>query len=359
MGELLLQEYDSKRELFETFTQKAASLLRELLASHNVTVHSVTSRTKDRSSLSKKLSKQGNTYSILGDITDIAGVRITTYFENDVDKVIEIIEREFSIDETNSVDKRALLDPDRFGYLSTHHVVTLKKARCDLLEYKRFENIKLEIQTRSILQHAWAEIEHDLGYKSKLEVPKEIRRKFSRLAGLLELADSEFIAIRDELANYNDMVQGQIKSVPNLVEIDKSSLNAFVNTNNLVKLLDESIARAGKWQLIKNEDFVANTVDKLHFAGISTIAKLENALIENSNIIKKFASIWLNDSEFNTSTAASGISLHYLIYIKSSREGGKKKLEEYFDLFFNLGDPEQRNEVMDKIQGLVEQALLN
>jgi putative GTP pyrophosphokinase len=83
--------------------------------------------------------------------------------------VAELIEREFVIDRDNTVDKRKQLDPDRFGYLSLHHIVQLGPTRSQLVEYSSFGGIKAEIQTRSILQHSWAEVEHDLGYKSSID----------------------------------------------------------------------------------------------------------------------------------------------------------------------------------------------
>ena len=49
----------------------------------------------------------------------------------------------------------------------------------------------MEIQIRTVMQHAWAEIEHDLGYKSKEDIPDKYRRQFSILAGLIELADDK------------------------------------------------------------------------------------------------------------------------------------------------------------------------
>jgi hypothetical protein len=49
-----------------------------------------------------------------------------------------------------------------------------------------------EIQVRSLLEHAWAEIEHEIVYKSGITQPDAVRRRFAALAGSLELFDSEF-----------------------------------------------------------------------------------------------------------------------------------------------------------------------
>jgi putative GTP pyrophosphokinase len=48
------------------------------------------------------------------------------------------------------------------------------------------------------MQHAWAEIEHDIRYKSASTIPLEISRRFMTLAGLLEIADREFQAIQEQ-----------------------------------------------------------------------------------------------------------------------------------------------------------------
>ncbi|MDO5684258.1 MAG: hypothetical protein Q4G46_15720, partial [Propionibacteriaceae bacterium] len=57
------------------------------------------------------------------------------------------------------------------------------------------------VQLRTVLQHAWAEFEHDVRYKGTIppeQVP-DLDRRFTLAAGLLELADSEFTTIRDRL----------------------------------------------------------------------------------------------------------------------------------------------------------------
>lgn len=118
----LLDEFDRNKPIYETFTEKVSSLITEILAENSFKIHSVTCRTKQRSSLSKKLAKPDRDYAALSDITDLVGIRIITHLADEVDKVAEIIIREFEVDLDKSVDKRATLDPDRFGYLSLHYI---------------------------------------------------------------------------------------------------------------------------------------------------------------------------------------------------------------------------------------------
>ncbi len=59
----------------------------------------------------------------------------------------------------------------------------------------------VQVQVRTVLQHAWAEFEHDIRYKGTVpdEHASEFDRRFTLAAGLLELADQEFTAIRERL----------------------------------------------------------------------------------------------------------------------------------------------------------------
>ena len=48
-------------------------------------------------------------------------------------------------------------------------ILRFSDARCQLVEYQRYRDIKFEVQIRTALQHAWGEIEHGLGYKPTLK----------------------------------------------------------------------------------------------------------------------------------------------------------------------------------------------
>src|SRR5579864_7741056 len=94
-SERILSDYDSNRELFEEFRATCERLVKELLQLSEFRVHSVTSRVKERSHVREKLQRSGKSYASLSDITDVVGVRVITQFEDDVDRIGNVIETEF------------------------------------------------------------------------------------------------------------------------------------------------------------------------------------------------------------------------------------------------------------------------
>ena len=82
---------------------------------------------------------------------------------------------------------------------------------------------------RTVLQHAWANMNHDTGYKSGVEIPKVYLRNLSRLAGMLELVDDEFSRIRRELSDYRRQVQKLVAS-GNLADVllDGDSFKSYM-----------------------------------------------------------------------------------------------------------------------------------
>ncbi len=288
--EAFLHEYESRKSLYRDFAERLAELLRNILAEHKITFQSVTHREKDNASLAAKLRRPDRSYTHLSDVTDLSGVRVITYFYDDVDRIATLMEGEFSIDRANSIDKRELMDPDRFGYVSLHYVLELSPERSRMSEYRRFAGLKAELQIRSLLQHVWAETEHDLGYKSAAGVPKLIRRRFARLAGMLEIADAEFVALRDELTQYELEVPERVQQEPASVQLDKASLRAYFQGSETMKRLDDAIAAVMDRGIVPATDQqLESDLVNLSFMGISTIGALDDALRANDEQIRQFA----------------------------------------------------------------------
>lgn len=337
----ILEEFDRSRENYLALTDKATMLIASLMNERGIKVHSITSRVKDRESLRTKIGQTESKYSQLADITDIAGIRIITYFEDDVHKVAETIEAEFDIDRDNSINKRVALDADRFGYLSLHYVCALSLSRLRLTEYRRFQAHRFEIQIRSILQHAWAEMEHDLGYKSKLSVPKEIRRRFSRLAGLLEIADNEFAQLRDTQLNYENRIFAQIKSKPESVPIDAISLRVFINDDPLVIEWDTIIASVSNREITKREYDLNLLATALDYAGLRTICDIGSGLQKYGNQLKRFVRLYvrfLRNMNFDLRGVemANGASLLYLAHLIIASKKSKRATRKYLTTVFSM-----------------------
>ena len=276
---LILDDYDKKRSTHEQFREECEHLVSEILGAEKIRVHSVSGRVKERGRLEEKLRAPGKSYGALTQVTDVVGLRIITYFHDDVDTVASIIKREFELDVPNCVDKRKSLEPDQFGYLSLHFVCKLSPARLSLPEYRSFENLTFELQIRSLLQHTWAEIEHDLGYKAGAEVPDLIRRRFSLVAGILEMADREFGEIRDVLSDYETRVKAEIIDPNAKINLDRISLTAFVRQSVTVKQLDSQLARIfGGSRISPMADEDGATVKMLAVAGIKTVGQLRSEL---------------------------------------------------------------------------------
>ncbi len=199
----LLDAYHKQLPQLEQLIEQASNLLKAALREQNIQLNTFEGRIKTEESLAGKLEKKGYKYKTLYDVTDVVGIRVVTYYTDDVDKVAAIAKQIFDIDWKNSVDKRKH-QLNSFGYLSLHYICYLKEGP--------LRTIPFEIQMRTALQHVWSAIEHDIGYKGAVKLPPEFVRQFSRLAGMLEMADDEFSRLRTTMTDYRRQVQALVKS---------------------------------------------------------------------------------------------------------------------------------------------------
>ena len=252
----IIRQYARNIDLYEDFAYIVQVLLVSFLKNRKISFHSISYRVKEVHKLKEKIRRkksQGKHYRSIDDISDLAGVRIILYFQDDIKKVIRIIEKEFRVHKKENFDSdaKALLRAKSFGYSAKHRIVSLNKYRNNLNEYQRFAGLKCEIQVRTILQHAWAEIEHDIGYKPQLSEKdpqrKIIREAFAENANLLKDADEKFIEVRKMyealLKKYQEKINKNKSDIPlNIDSVKTYLLSKGVLDKKIVTVKDSLVA---------------------------------------------------------------------------------------------------------------------
>jgi ppGpp synthetase/RelA/SpoT-type nucleotidyltranferase len=229
-------DYSREHGSWTDFTKRLEQLVRDLLARHKIDVVQIESRTKEVESFTQKLKRKAGKYSDpLTQVTDLAGLRVITYYIEDVDAVVALLRKEFAIDPENSRGLVASRDPDRFGYQSAQYVLRLSPERAALAEWEPFEGRCAEIQIRTALQHGWSAIDHKLNYKAEREVPRHLKRRLSRLSALLELADEEFAALRDATKDIAKEYRKEIARGHLDLDVDAASLDAYLDVAGTAK----------------------------------------------------------------------------------------------------------------------------
>ncbi|PWB49233.1 MAG: GTP pyrophosphokinase [Candidatus Methanoperedenaceae archaeon] len=261
--EAIINKYD--KEKYRLLASTIKEILSPILQKKAIRPHSITYRAKDLKSLKKKIEEKK--YKDLREITDLAGVRVITYYPSDVDPIVREIEENFVIDKEKSIDKRKNSDLSIFGYASVHLIVDLSADRLNLPEYSSYKDMTCEIQVRTILQHAWAEIEHDIVYKSTEEIPFDLRRNFSSLAGLLEVADREFELIRNMKKEVSRKIENKINIESLDIPIDFESISFYLKKYHNVNINEQN-----------NVQHTRDLIKFLKSKNINTVRELDQIL---------------------------------------------------------------------------------
>lgn len=269
--EKVLEEFESRKGKLESFCAKAKSLIEGSLEDAGIKYRSVQWRVKSKKKLRKKYLDPEKNYKKLDDITNLAGLRVITYYEDEVDAVANVINREFEVDPDRSIDKR-ITEPDRFSYRAINYVCRHLKKRLDDVEYKKYIGVWCEIQITSILQHAWSEIEHEW-YDLKDAYPDKIKRRLSRLVALFELAESEFLALKMERSNYQKSIDIQVAVELPDVPLDPVSMRSLLTLDTVVAEFDREVGKVLGASIapILSEKVVALISKSANLAGLSTV----------------------------------------------------------------------------------------
>ena len=194
------------------------------------------------------------------EITDQIGIRVITYVHSDVQAVADLLEDQVVVYDDRDMGQETAGE-GRFGYASRHLLVGLDPVRDGQDGYALLRGRQAQIQIRTVLQHAWAEFEHDIRYKGTIpdEHVPDFDRRFTLAAGLLELADREFSTIRDRLRD------GMAESAADAEDDDPR-----ISPRELAAFLAGQYADAG-WSRTEHYAWIAGLLLEL---GITSLAEL-------------------------------------------------------------------------------------
>lgn len=209
------------KKLYESYAEYFAIVMENIIDILHAEVHlnaqpTYKSRVKSFNSYYKKIlrlkpeeTKDCSDSLVL--LTDMMGIRMICAFLEDMQLGLEQIKKIFEIKEIEV--KGAEKKFSEFGYESIHVLIKIPdtcKPPVELFEGLKplDDNLVCEIQIRTILQDAWAEVEHELIYKTEFnpfDIP--LRRKLASLNAMLSLADITFQEIRD----YQNKLQKELE----------------------------------------------------------------------------------------------------------------------------------------------------
>ena len=225
----LKQGYENRLPLFKRVIENSIEAIELFLDEHKILHLGVSGRIKSFESFFEKVERK----KYLDPFTqneDFCGIRIIVFYPKDIEAIQEIIDTEFDLQD--SFDKIDDLEINEFGYRSKHSIVKIKNEWLASPNYRKLEGLKIEIQVRTILMHAWAEIEHKLAYKNEKQISKEVKRQLAIISAQLEGTDKQFQLLKESIENYKDEIKLQVEisdKVSNKMELNFDSVTALLD----------------------------------------------------------------------------------------------------------------------------------
>ncbi len=261
-------DYEKQRGYLEALADSISRACEAVLTCNDVPYHSVKARVKSIPSTLDKIVRKRYEHS-LQQVEDLVGVRVICLYPRHIDPIVSLLEHEFTVLE--KVDKRPAPGTTQFGYSSVHLICTLMNTpRANLPEHTGMQDIRFEIQVRTILQEAWAEIEHGLIYKSEGSAPEEIGRQIARVSAVLEMADEDFQRVYDLRETY----------VQKLKETDLKELSDEpLNADSLMEVIERKLPWAAGWKDLCGQELTSDVADLLFDMQQLDVTKVQQLVV--------------------------------------------------------------------------------
>ena len=174
----------------------------DLATAHNRNpIEMIKSRIKKPESIFKKLIRKNyevTMASILQNINDVAGIRVICSF---VDDIYEVAKMFISQDDVTLISvKDYIKTPKENGYRSFHIIVSVP-----VFFANRKEDIKVEVQFRTIAMDFWASLEHTMKYKQDINDADKIMEELKECADVIALTDIRMQEINKKIHKSNDV----------------------------------------------------------------------------------------------------------------------------------------------------------
>ncbi|MBD8870557.1 DUF429 domain-containing protein [Nocardioides donggukensis] len=262
-----VRTYAERHPALQEATEGFVGLVTTLLDDAGINYLSVTGRAKSVASFAAKAERRVDGVRLYPDpltgITDQVGVRVVTYLHSDVAAVADVFADQLRILDDRDLGEETARE-GRFGYASRHVLVALDPERPTPAATGRMRELTASVQVRTVLQHAWAEFEHDIRYKGTIpaEHAPDLDRRFTLAAGLLELADREFSAIRDRL---QESMTGQ--------HPEPDAVDPRISAQELATFLAGQYADAG-WSRTDHYAWISGLLLELAIVSLDELAAL-------------------------------------------------------------------------------------
>ncbi len=161
-------------------------------------IEHISSRLKSLDSIARKLRRKERELTVtnvMKYVNDVAGIRVICSFTSDIYRIADAIARQNDIKIITIKDY--IKSPKENGYMSYHMIVTVPIFLSD-----RVEDIKVEIQIRTIAMDFWASLEHKIYYKFKENAPQSVRAELKECADIVAFLDEKMLSINDFVKHY-------------------------------------------------------------------------------------------------------------------------------------------------------------
>ncbi len=268
----LNDEYNQQKKIFEPAMNKVEEILTAKIGLTNIKNFNLRKRIKSFESFYNKIIRKqiNNNYFI--NMEDFIGIRVICLYYSELEEIDKLIEDNFNViqKKQHSFSERV----SESGYRSDHYILKLSNnsvSKSDLFLWPDILKTQCEIQIRTELMHAWANVSHDTLYK-KVELNENFRREMYAISSLFFFVDQRFDTY------YNSQEQ-KLK-----IDIGEDLLGQPCKLEPLTQYIKQKFT--SRPESIPSS--ILEITQQLKELGYSTIKQIDDAIIKGTNAFVEY-----------------------------------------------------------------------